>query len=144
MGLFEKSWREACHRLTWATWTWDMGHGTTRQTRQQKDLGVGRDVQSIIIIWRLIWCMCAQGPTSTTVLSTSGESGKSAGTVIQHRPLPDFNQPPIQTPAPADSNPLNMKGFSYMPCTRFRTLLIFRLLQSHECAGVCPRPVQKT
>lgn len=49
--------------------------------------------------------MCAQGPTSYTVLTTGGETGKSAGTVIQRRPLPDFNKLPIQTPAPADSNP---------------------------------------
>lgn len=66
MGTFEKSWREACHRLTdmggdIGLWTWDMGTWDN-QADQTAKTWVGRDVQSIIIIWRLIWCMCAHGP----------------------------------------------------------------------------------
>lgn len=83
-GTIWKSWREAWHGL--GTW----GHGTTRQAGPDSTTWVGRDVQSIIIIWRLIWCMCVQGSTFATVPAAGGESGTSPGTANSAPPAPSL------------------------------------------------------
>lgn len=72
----------------------DLGHGTTRQDQTAKTW-VGRDVQSIIIIWRLIWCMCVQGSIFTLVPGSGGESGTRPGTANSASLLPDFDHLPI-------------------------------------------------